>query len=495
MFGTGCLNKGGTMTEKHSESRRAFLKTTTASAAGVAAGGIFPATVLARQGAWTQGMVINPAIDNLKVVSCKDPAMFSTIPVAFKTFGDIDKCVNAAVVHANMDEMAKALAKSAAMPNPSAAQAWATIFQRPEKHDFPQALVAIKVNANNTCVVPCTAIVNKLALELHNLGVPYANIIVYDGCTTAAGSAKYNYAGSPIRTDIKVSDGNSLLHTSDAANQQESAAVPAPYKTTGGTSPCTTDVAKGVVDILINVGTNKGNGALFGEVTLSMKNHYGTFTPVHEYNYLIGINKSDAILGGTPPRQQLAVIDSLTSVTVMDPTGAIDTADKWPRRLVMGTFSPAVDYITVKKVRQAEMGIKPLPNSLADDFLIQFGYTPQQRDAMTLIDVPPASTHASYAASRHEHSDAVSLQISGGSITSSTVTVEFPASEEIREVLIVNANGRLVRAIHASGGGSNSRVLIWDGITNTGEAAHSGRYEVLIRGERSQRSGSFILKR
>jgi hypothetical protein len=479
------------MADRCSENRRAFLKASAASAATLAAAGLFPRAVSAKQGAWTgPKMPINGKIDNLRVVSCKDPKML-TNPKTVNSFKDIDANVNAQAVFANLDAMAIELAKSAALPNPTAAQAWSTIFQRPEKHEFKDAIVAIKVNTNNAFVIPCTAILNKLALELHNVGVPYGNIIVYDGCTSAL--AKYVYTGSTINPEIKVSDGNSLLHASAPNDVQIQAPVPAPYKTTGGTELCTPDVANGVVDILINVGTNKGNGALFGEVSLSMKNHYGTFKPVHEYNFLIGISKSDAILGGTPPRQQLAIIDSLTSVSVMDPTGPIDVADKWPKRLVMGTFSPAVDYLTVKKVRREEMGIKALPNSFADDFLIQFGYSAQEREAMQMIEVPPGSTKASYPAKGEPVTDAVSFHVNGNNVRSTVVAVSFPSSENIERVTVFQMNGRLVRTIPVSNKFTNSRIIGWDGKTNTGADVNAGSYVVLVTGEKSERSEKFTL--
>jgi len=91
-----------------------------------------------------------------------------------------------------------------------------------------------------------------------------------------------------------------------------------------------------------------------------MKNHCGSFLiPVAKhftrdgFKFIIAINKSDAILGGTPPRQQLCIVDSLWG---MKKAGGRSHARL--NALSMGTFGPAVDWAVAKRIREPLMGCR-----------------------------------------------------------------------------------------------------------------------------------------
>ena len=108
-------------------------------------------------------------------------------------------------------------------------------------------------------------------------------------------------------------------------------------------------------------------------------------------NYVFTISKSDAIIGGNPARQQLCVVDSLWA-NKPENTGK---PDYMPCYLVMGTFGPAVDYITIKKIREGVMGATHTP-SLVSQYMTQFGYTTADP---IWVPVPPAGTDPGTCAS------------------------------------------------------------------------------------------------
>jgi hypothetical protein len=141
-----------------------------------------------------------------------------------------------------------------------------------------------------------------------------------------------------------------------------------------GSFQCTKIIANGTVDILINIALNKSHDLKLGETTLTLKNHAGTFEPRHIHmggglDYILAFNKSNALWGGCPVRQQLCIVDSIWG---SKKGGPFVVPDIRLDRLVMGTFSGAVDYLTAKKLREPLMGVTHGP---IDRFLSNFGYT------------------------------------------------------------------------------------------------------------------------
>jgi len=348
--------------------RRDFLKITAAGAAGLA---------LARAdkafAAWpsTGTLAVNPTISNMRVVGCVDPKMFKSPPVQM-TFAAENALVDAARVQANMDAMAMQLANET-----TADAAWRAIFRSSKA--WAATKVAIKVNSIESKNMARVAVVQKFCTMLAGFGVLPANIIIYDGQATYAGGAS-NYTtffglNDTSKTPATVSTNNSAL------GGTVSAPIPG-----GSSGTCTANIANGTIDILINIANNKGHD-LMGRATLSMKNHFGTFAPKHDINYLFNINKSDAILGGTPVRQQLCFIDSLLA----NMTSNVGMPDAIPYYLVMGVFAPAVDYLTIKKVREAVMGCTHDAATI-ESYLTTFGYT--TADPVWVL-VPPAGNLAS----------------------------------------------------------------------------------------------------
>ncbi len=338
--------------------RRDFLKIAAAGAAGLA---------LARRAnrafaAWpsTGTLAVNPTIDNMRVVACYDPQMMKSLADSklAATFQNEQTLVDSCQVQANMDAMAMQLAQQT-----TADAAWKAIF-RTGKSSWAATKVAIKVNCIATSNMASLAVVQKFCNIFAGFGVLPANIIIYDGNTTY-GAGISNYTPYFSATDTTKTPGVVSSYNT-ALGGTTNAAIP------GGTSAaCTADIANGTIDILVNIANNKGhNQAWTGGATLSMKNHFGTFPPTHDINFLFNINKSDAILGGTPVRQQLCFIDSLLANSKSNTGNPTDQ----PNYLIMGVFGPAVDYLTVKKVREAVMGATHTETTI-NSYITTFGYT------------------------------------------------------------------------------------------------------------------------
>jgi hypothetical protein len=332
--------------------RRDFLKLTAAGAAGLALVRADKA-----HAAWpsTGSLAVNPNISNMRVVSCVDTKMMRT--PASLTFDNENAAVDSCQVQANMDAMAMQLANAT---TPDAA--WKAIFRSSKA--WASTLVAIKVNTIEPTNMARIAVVQKFCTVLAGFGVPPANIIIYDGNTTyGAGISGYTpYFSLTDATKIQA-----VVSGANSAALGGTVSAPLPD---GTSATCTKHIAEGTVDILINIANNKGH-SMFGGSTLSMKNHFGTFAPNHTNlaSYVLNINKSDAILGGTPVRQQLCFIDSLLANKASN-TGKPEVM---PCYLIMGVFGPAVDYLTVKKVREAVMGCTH-DAATVNSFMTSFGY-------------------------------------------------------------------------------------------------------------------------
>jgi hypothetical protein len=93
---------------------------------------------------------------------------------------------------------------------------------------------------------------------------------------------------------------------------------------------CTTVVTQ--CNILVNCAVNKGHGSSYGSFTLTMKNHTGTMKfGCPSQQELIDENKSERILGGSPVRQLLCIVDSLWAAVPGpgDPATHISQPDRY----------------------------------------------------------------------------------------------------------------------------------------------------------------------
>jgi hypothetical protein len=358
-------------------SRRKFIAASAAGVGGLALARFFPAFGEENKGAWVNGMQINPAIDNLRVVNCTDPAMITADPTKWDIVSQ-NAPVVAERVRKNIDAMACALAQKT-----TPAEAWAVIFRKPETKQWSEVKVAIKPNASGNCNNTRVAVIGTVCSALIGLGVLPENIAMY-GCSRKGlmdTTTEYRpFVGSELPSGIFLSNGHESMGGTVKTR------IPKPQ---AGEFECAAALANGTIDILVNIGTNKGH--MFGSVggvSLTMKNHCGSFLfPVAKHftrdgiKFIIAINKSNAILGGTPVRQQLCIVDSLWGMK----KGPSGVPTMRLNSLSMGTFGPAVDWVVMKKIREPLMGCKH--PAFISTIMTEFGYQPSQFENLDIIKV------------------------------------------------------------------------------------------------------------
>ncbi len=358
-------------------SRRTFLSASAAAIAGMASAGAFNIFGGEKSGAWIDGMRINPAIDNFRVVNCFDPTMIREDPKNWDALSQ-NAPVVAERVRANINAMACVLAQKS-----SPAEAWALIFRKPEAKQWSEVKVAIKPNGDSKNISR-VAVIDAICSALLGLGVRAENIVLYGYAKVSVDqTVKYRpFVGKGLPAGIVLSRGH------DALGGIAQAAIPKPH---AGVFDCAADLANGSVDILVNIAVNKGHMLhTFGGISLTMKNHAGTFEMPLRFHaaggldYIIAFNKSEAILGGTPPRQQLCIVDSLFANT----SGPDGIPNKRPGALSMGTFGPAVDWTVAKRIREPLMGCRH-PRFLGK-ILTEFGFQPSQFGDLDFVKVQPA---------------------------------------------------------------------------------------------------------
>ena len=345
-------------------SRRRFLKKTAILGTALTA---LPTILIPKaRAAWSRKTTVHPNIDNLRVVGVTDPAMTMALePRA--SWSRQEQLVAAAVVWENIDKLACALAQ---MRNPE--QAWRTIFVKPPKKSWSETVVAIKTN-NIAQQHTRSAGMAKVCYTLTDLlGVKAGNIHIYDACHGRNMSRNTPFTGLPQGCRIENRWGGSKTLTQ----------IPEPWKDPVGESTCLKYLVNGTVDILINIALCKGHSSRFGGFTMTMKNHFGTFSPKPGHDrgrldYLMGINQTPEILGRMDPRtgrvlyprQQLCLVDALWA----SKRGPGGNPSHQTNFLAMGVMSPVVDYQLATKFRGARMGWQP-NMSATRRMLTDFGY-------------------------------------------------------------------------------------------------------------------------
>jgi len=351
--------------------RRRFLKKGVIAGAGIAG---FPTIFIPRsQAAWDRQTVVHPNVDNLRVVAVTD----TTMTKAFEPRADWirqDQLVVSKMVWENIDKLACALTE---IHNPE--KAWQTIFIKPPRKSWSDTVVAIKTN-NIARQHTRSAVMAKICHTLTDfLGVIPSNIHIYDACHGGSISRNTPFAGLPEGCQIENRWGGSTTYT----------AVSEPWKNAKGKSRCLKQLVDGSVDILINIAMCKGHSGRFGGFTMTMKNHFGTFSPRPGHaggglDYLIAINQSPEILGPMDrrtgnvlyPRQQLCLVDALWA----SEGGPGGNPTHQPNFLAMGVMSPVVDFQVATQFRAEKMGWKPNMGA-ARRMLTDFGYTEQDLPA------------------------------------------------------------------------------------------------------------------
>ena len=456
-------------------------------AAGLAAASAGVQKVFSRATGFTAGMQINPDIDNLRVVACRDPLMENSSPLKWDTVTQ-NSVVNAAKVSDVMDAMARALAQKT-----DTQAAWATILKKPDAKTWQNVQAAIKVNCSGldltTGLHPRAAVIDKVCRVLNGFGVPFSSIVIYD--TTDDAVANFSrFKGTLLPADVVVSKGGSTF----------------PVTVMGEALKCTTLIQN--VDVLVNIGVNKPHIATWVGLTMNCKNHVGTVNRAlptgkncpQNLTQLFEINKHEAIIGtpstGVPCRQQLCIIDSLWSSPVGDWSAIPTTALYY---LVMGTFGPAVDYLTTRKIRIELMKCTTHPDADLNRFITDFGYSDADRQSLTAlapdknsgrgwVEVLTSHTIDGGRSSFLSNTGSCEFVLDTGREKRRVMDISFPAWDRVITASIHSADGRVIRSLDIS----DTRRFFWDGIAHDGHRTGPGHYYLHLTGAGTARSYHLI---
>jgi len=347
-------------------SRRSFIQKTVAVGVGITA---FPMIFIPKAKAhWAPKTIVHANVDNLRVVGITDSRMTKIAKQIPMDWADQEKLVNKKAVEENIDKLACSLVDTR---NPS--EAWRTIFIKPPGKSWSDTIVAIKTNCIGQQHTR-SAVMAKICHTLTDiLGVKPQNIHIYDGQHGYRMTAGTPFSGLPEGVRIEGDWGGITLATP----------VPPPWD--GGKSDCVKQLTSGAVDILINISMCKGHSPTFGNFTMTMKNHFGTFSPGPGHasakagqDYLIAINQTPEILGKMDdktgkvlyPRQQLCLVDALWA----SESGPLMGPSHQPNFLAMGVLSPVVDYLVATEFRGKKMGWEPNKEAIRR-MLSDFGYS------------------------------------------------------------------------------------------------------------------------
>lgn len=346
-------------------SRRRFVKNAAIIGAGVSA---FPVVFIRRShAAWARKTVVHPNVDNLRVVGITDPGMAKAVEPS-PSWSRQDELVNQKVVWENIDRLACTLSKTG-----DPGEAWRAIFVRPPRKPWSETVVAIKTN-NIGRQHTRSAVMSKICHTLTDtIGVKSSNIHIYDASHGSGMRQATPFAGLPEGCRIEDTWGGSTAYTK----------IPRPWKRGEDKSECLKYLVNGTVDILINIAMCKGHSSRFGGFTMTMKNHFGTFSPSPGHrsgsvDYLMAINQTPEILGPMDPRtgkvlyprQQLCLVDAIWA----SEDGPNCFPSHQPNFLAMGVLSPIVDYQVATKFRGERMGWGP-DMKTTSRMLTDFGYS------------------------------------------------------------------------------------------------------------------------
>ena len=356
-------------------SRRELLK-----AAAVGAGAfVLPSVFIHRRlEAFEPGQSVHPDISPLRVAGIQDANM-TTEPRVRINWNDQERLVRADVIATNIDRLACTLAEEKGVR-----EAWRKIFIKPPDKAWSDVVVAIKTNHIAQQHTRSPVMAKMCHVLTDELGVRGANIHIYDATHGADLAQATPFRGLP--------DGVRIENTWGGHNTP--APVPGPWRNGKGKAACLGPLARGEVDILVNIALCKGHEPGFGGFTMCLKNHFGTFAPgpghaAGQTDYLLCINKSEAILGKTDartgrvlfPRQQLCLVDALWASNP-GPSGHPETQ---PNRLFMGTFGPVVDYVLATAFRRDTMKWH-IQEQVTARFLTEYGFTPDDLPPQRIVD-------------------------------------------------------------------------------------------------------------
>ena len=327
-------------------SRRTFIKRAAILGAATAASPLI--FIPKAQAGWAKNTPVHPGVDNLRVVGITDPTMIRGTETLCD-WSRQDELVSPKAVSENMGRLACAL-----VDNSKPEEAWRTIFLKPPGKPWSDVVVAIKTNSIALQHTRSAVMASVCRTLTDVIGVKGDHIHIYDGCHGSSMERYTPFKGIPEGTRIEGRWGGINTRTH----------APGPWNESGETT-CVEHLANGSVDILVNIALCKGHSTTYGGFTMTMKNHFGTFSPSPGHqgeggNYLLAINQTSEILGTMDrrtgrvlfPRQQLCIVDALWS----SKHGPGGNPSHQTNSLFMGVMSPVVDYLLATRFRGEKMG-------------------------------------------------------------------------------------------------------------------------------------------
>lgn len=285
--------------------RRDFLKKT-AAGAFLAYAGINASTLIRGRGTFAQ------VSDQFRVVKVHNAAMGGTL---VNGWSSQNSAINASVVRTSLDQALTCLTGTGTPQN-----GWAQIV--PATPARNEAVVAIKLNFISSNLAPHTAVASWIIDGLREVGVQASNIYLYDERDL---TALYSDLGSPTGIHYLNSGRNSTY-----------------YNIAGHIVRLNNLLHNDTADWIINVGVPKSHGTDYGSFTMLMKNHYGSWSPIHAPDaYLASINAHSKVL----PRTILNIMDCIYGSCSGGPGGV---TSHMPNQIFMGKSSLAVDYLVAK---------------------------------------------------------------------------------------------------------------------------------------------------
>jgi hypothetical protein len=471
------------------QNRRSFLKGSAASAASIALAGAMK-DAMAKQAkvtvdsGWTEGMMINPSIPNGRIAYITDMDMVENTAPNWD-YHLRDQALNRQLVMDNMDKMALALAQ----PDSGLVQdAWDTIFQKPDEKEWADVTVGFTTNTAFGGMSGNLVIIQKLAEELNRLGVPGGNMTFFDGGGVSDGNInKYNNDGY----------GESVMPSGfifDGGRPGGVKWIETPEPWTNGCD-CCGDVADGNFDIYIQLPICGGHGE-FG-FTQAMKlayawmqwgaNDHGANTTgrLNQVDCQVAIHQSQQIIGGSVPRMQLSILDSLW----IRRDGPGGNPHHVGGTLCMSTLAPVVDIWSVLNIRenmdllegQPLTGTYEPDHAVLDKYLDLYGMTYDD-----IVDVDASSWEPGEVSAKKSRklSDqrAVNVKVSFGTY-STPRTLNFYLEKTARqpEISVYDMRGQFIRNIRYDRTDPNNISVNWDGMNDNGLKVQPGTYAVKIK--------------
>ncbi len=254
----------------------------------------------------------------------------STVIECFDENATSGSTINESVVQVMMDESIKTLTGT-----DNIGEAWKSIFPGITE----SSTISVKVNCINSAVPTHPAVVNCIVnglaqMEFNDVYYHRNNIIIWDRTDYELSSCGYTIYDGDDQNTVRCFGTNHAGVGYDAT---------CPLDVPGGPS-YPSRILSQMSDFLVNIAVLKNHNQ--AQVTLTLKNHYGSASPVPSHNNFVNpgipsLNQQirDVI---TPLNiQRIFIVDSLFGSILQGPGGS---ANCNPKKLIMSLDTVACDY-------------------------------------------------------------------------------------------------------------------------------------------------------